>query len=208
MAQTEEQKAALSRQRGEAAAHISDSAKRQQYISEQGDLEAKGGGSASASDYARMSRNAQDTIATQGQNKDVGAKSPSYKHGTDYVPKTGPAILHKGEAVLNKHEAEQHRIYGHTAEALGGEQEKAKKVIKEIRTRRGHKGGYIHEHHHTVPEQHPMEEHVSPDQDAMVSHMMEHMGQPNPGEAEADAGQGGMPDAGAGGGAQPQAAAA
>lgn len=29
-------------------------------------------------------------------------KIPSYKHGTDYVPKTGPAILHEGEAVVPK----------------------------------------------------------------------------------------------------------
>lgn len=27
---------------------------------------------------------------------------PSYKEGTKYVPKTGPAILHKGEAVIPK----------------------------------------------------------------------------------------------------------
>ncbi len=27
---------------------------------------------------------------------------PSYKEGTNYVPKTGPAILHKGEAVIPK----------------------------------------------------------------------------------------------------------
>lgn len=34
---------------------------------------------------------------------------PKYEHGTDYVPKTGPAILHKGEAVLTKEEAAAHR---------------------------------------------------------------------------------------------------
>lgn len=34
---------------------------------------------------------------------------PKYKNGTDYVQKTGPAILHKGEAVLTKEEAAVHR---------------------------------------------------------------------------------------------------
>lgn len=34
---------------------------------------------------------------------------PKYKDGTDYVPKTGPAILHKGEAVLDKDDADEHR---------------------------------------------------------------------------------------------------
>jgi hypothetical protein len=136
----------------------------------------------------------------------AGPKIPKYHTGTDYVPKTGPAILKKGEAVLDTHEAAEHRAtkgknmkHGmeNVAAELGGKSEKPKKEIKEIRTRKGKSGGYIHEHHHTAPEHHPMEEHTSPDQDAMVSHLMEHMGQPNPGEAEADAGQGGVPAAGA-----------
>lgn len=42
------------------------------------------------------------------QSKNDNAK-PSYKNGTDYVPKTGEAILHKGEAVLNKEDADKHR---------------------------------------------------------------------------------------------------
>ncbi len=33
----------------------------------------------------------------------------SYAVGTPYVPKTGPAILHKGEAVLNEREADRYR---------------------------------------------------------------------------------------------------
>ena len=38
-----------------------------------------------------------------------GPHKPSYKHGTDYVPKTGDAKLHKGEAVLNKEDADKYR---------------------------------------------------------------------------------------------------
>lgn len=129
------------------------------------------------------------------------AKMPSYKSGTDYVPKTGPAKLHKGEAVLPKHEAAEHRkekmtkVNGNglsgVASELGGDTPKPKKEIKHIVTKKAKTGGYIHEHHHTHPEHHPMEEHVTPDQDSMMDHMMQHMGTPNPGEAEADAGQSG-----------------
>jgi len=119
-------------------------------------------------------------------------KMPSYEKGTHRVPKTGPALLHKDEAVLPKHEAEAYRD---AKGELGGGS--AKKEIKHIVTKKAKSGGFIHEHHHTHPEQHPMEEHVTPNQDAMVQHMMENMGQPNPGEAEADAGQSGIPQMGA-----------
>lgn len=87
--------------------------------------------------------------------------------------------------------------YAGAASALGGG-DKPKKEVKEIRTRKSDNGKYIHEHHHTHPEHHKMEEHVSNNQDEMVEHMMTHMGTPNPGEADADAGQSGIPgDAGA-----------
>ncbi len=137
----------------------------------------------------------------------VSVGKPSYKDGTDRVPKTGDAKLHKGEAVLKKEDADKYReakgkgmskesAMKSVADELGGKSEpKPKKEIHEIRTRKGKSGGYIHEHHHTQPSHHPMEEHTSPNQDAMVSHMMDHMGEANPGEAEADAGQSGVPGA-------------
>lgn len=66
---------------------------------------------------------------------------------------------------------------GSVKDELGGEDgPKPKKEIKEVRTRKGKSGGYIHEHHHTRPEHHPMEEHTSADQDAMMEHMLQHMG--------------------------------
>jgi hypothetical protein len=126
-------------------------------------------------------------------------KMPSYKEGTARVPKTGPALLHKDEAVLPKHEAEHYRMAG-AHDALGSKEHKPEKKIKHIVTKKAKNGGYIHEHHHTQPEHHPMEEHVSSDQDAMMDHMMQHMGEANPGEAEADAGQSGIPEGGAAGG--------
>jgi hypothetical protein len=131
------------------------------------------------------------------------AATPKYHKGTDYVPKTGPAILKKGEAVLNNKDAENYRqgksmkasdAMKGASEALGGKSTPPKE-IEHIKTKKAKSGGYVHEHHHTHPEHHPMETHVTPDQDAMAEHMMQHMGTPNPGEADADAGQGGIPGA-------------
>lgn len=73
---------------------------------------------------------------------------------------------------------------------LGGKSpKKGGKEIREIRTRRGKSGGYIHEHHHMDPEANPMEEHTSPDQAAMLQHMMTNMpdqgGDPNAAAAPA-----------------------
>lgn len=68
------------------------------------------------------------------------------------------------------------------SQGLKGKSKAPKKEVHEIRTRKGKSGGFLHEHHHTDPAKHPMEEHVSPDQDAMVQHMMQNMGTPNPGE--------------------------
>lgn len=193
MAYSEEQKAALSKKRGQAASYIQDSDARQKYISAQGELESKG--KVKDSDYDHLDHQADNTIALQGA--DVANNIKGYKHGTDRVPKTGPAILHKGEAVLKKEDADKYRAakgsaFSAAGEAMGAESEhKHKKEVKEVRTRKGHKGGYIHEHHHTHPDEHPMEEHVSPDQESMAAHMMETMGSQNPGEAEPDAGQAG-----------------
>lgn len=58
----------------------------------------------------------------------------------------------------------------------GGKHEKPKKEIKEVRVRKGKSGGHVIEHHHTHPEHHPMEEHVTKGDDAMAAHMMANMG--------------------------------
>lgn len=76
-------------------------------------------------------------------------------------------------------------------EALAGKKKPAKK-LKEIRTRKGKSGGFIHEHHFSGGEHEP-EEHVSPDAQAMLQHMMANMGggasaAPAP-AADPDAGQ-------------------
>lgn len=89
--------------------------------------------------------------------------------------------------------------YKDAAHQMSGADKPAKppKEVHEIRTRKAKSGGYIHEHHHTHPEHYKMEEHTSADPDAMIGHMMEHMGTPNPGEAEADQGQSGIEEAAA-----------
>jgi hypothetical protein len=130
--------------------------------------------------------------------KDMSRPLGSFKKGTNYVPHTGVALLHKGEAVIPAKEnkmADMDKTY----EMVKGmsKEEKPKKEIAHIKTSKAKSGGYVHEHHHTRPEHHPMETHVSSTQDAMADHMMQHMGEPNPGEAEADAGQSGVPAAGA-----------
>jgi hypothetical protein len=165
---TEDEKADLAKRRGQAAAQITDPEERRKFIADQGDTEAAKK-KLPIADYNRLSTES----AIKG-----------YKHGTDYVPKTGPAVLHKGEAVLKKEDAEKYRKHlSHVADELGGDPAKAPKVIDHIRTRKAASGGYIHEHHHTNPGDHPVEQHISADQDAMVSHMIEHMGE-QPGEAD------------------------
>jgi hypothetical protein len=71
--------------------------------------------------------------------------------------------------------------------SLGGKSapKKGKKEIREIRTRKGKSGGYIHEHHFAGGDE--PEEHTSPDQAGMLQHMMDNMGggDPNAGNAAA-----------------------
>lgn len=121
--------------------------------------------------------------------KPLTGQVPSYEHGTDYVPKTGPAILHKGEKVTPKEE----NMSSITDKITGGVP--AKVVSHTIH--RKHKAGHHEvENHHTRPEHHPVEHHHFHGANAMDQvhdHMEETSGTPNPGEAEADAGQSGIP---------------
>jgi hypothetical protein len=95
-------------------------------------------------------------------------------------------------------------------ETLGGASEaKPAKKVKEIHVKHAANGGHIIKHVHTHPDHHPDEEHTTKGDDELADHVTSAMGQPNPGEAEADAG---TPDAGAGAaasaGAPPAGAAA
>jgi len=170
---SEEQKAQLSKRRGQAAAQIVDPEERRKFISAQGDAEAANKGELPVAKAKKMS-------------EESGLMG--YKKGTPYVPKTGAAIVHKGERVVP---AEKNNPMGLAEAALGHQDrepaDKPAKRIKEIRTRKTKNGAFIHEHHHTRPDVHPMEEHASADQEAMLSHMgsqAPNMGESEPAQAE------------------------
>lgn len=103
----------------------------------------------------------------------------SFKHGTDYVPRTGTYKLHEGEAVKTKKE----NMADWTKGISGGSEKKPKKEIKEIRIKKSHDGKHviIHQHHH--PEHHEDETHVASDMSELHKHMDDHAGTPNEGEA-------------------------
>jgi hypothetical protein len=52
---------------------------------------------------------------------------PSYKKGVKYVPKTGVAKLHKGEAILDKKQASTYRA---ASGMLGAGKSKTKKLVE------------------------------------------------------------------------------
>ena len=105
--------------------------------------------------------------------------------GTPFVPKTGNYTLKKGEAVVPAEDNKMDTFAG----VPGRSAEKPKKVIHEIRSRKAKDGTVIHEHHHTHPEHHKMEEHTSPDAAAAGDHVASMLGE--------DAGAPPAPDAGA-----------
>ncbi len=115
---------------------------------------------------------------------------PSHHTGTSYVDHTGPAMLEKGEAVIRKEDNPMHKM--NLAAELGTPADKIPaKKLKHIETRKAGKG-HIHVHHYEHPAHKPTE-HASVGTDGMVSHMMDHMSEPNPGEQEANEGQSGVP---------------
>lgn len=87
-----------------------------------------------------------------------------------------------------------HEAYNLAKTGMAGKEKTEPKVLHHIKIRKAGKG-HIHEHHFSSG--HDSEEHATSGDDAMMSHIMEHMSSPNPGEAEADAGQSGAPDASA-----------
>ncbi len=114
---------------------------------------------------------------------------PKYHKGTDYVPKTGPALLKKGEAVLNEKDADNYRATkgkamaknsGSTSRAhavLGGSHKSKSKSGKKphhISIRHGKSGGHIVTHHFEPDESgvaQPSEDHVMPDKASLMDHI-------------------------------------
>lgn len=124
-----------------------------------------------------------------------------YHGGTPYVPKTGPAILEKGEAVIKKEDNPMHNPAAMYDTVMPG-MKKAPKEIDHMRVRKA-KGGHVVEHHHTSPGDHKMEEHVMTNMAALHDHLEKHMGTPNQGEESVAAG---APGAAAGAAPTPAAA--
>jgi hypothetical protein len=119
----------------------------------------------------------------------------SFEKGTSYVKKTGPAILHKGEAVIAKEKNPmkmKDKAKAVSMEALG-DKSKPKKEIKEMHIRKSHDGRHIVKHVHKHPS-HPDEEHIMEHGDQLHDHIAQHMTEPNLGEMEAEAGQHGLSD--------------
>ena len=141
----------------------------------------------------------------------------SFKHG-GVVPKTGNYKLHEGERVRTMAQEEkmaESLETGKKKETKSGEKreskapkkkEAAKPVVHHMSIHKV-KGGHIVHHHHEPHEEgdgrKPDATHVVPngpggegDTDNLTSHIEEHMGAPNAGEAETA--QSGAPDAAAG----------
>ena len=95
----------------------------------------------------------------------------SYKNGTPYVPETGPAILHKGEAVKTAGE----NMADIMSMVPGNKVKPPKKELAGIFTRKAGKG-FIHEHHDVHPEHHKMKEHASGNMKDALTHINDHLG--------------------------------
>jgi hypothetical protein len=111
----------------------------------------------------------------------------SYAKGTTKVPKTGLAVVHKGEAIIPAKENPMNK--GGMDAVMGLAKDKApKKEIKEMVHSKSHNGKHIVVHRHHSPAHHPDETHVMNSMDELHSHLEDHAGTPNEGEAAPAAG--------------------
>lgn len=125
-----------------------------------------------------------------------GNEIPKYHKGVASVPKTGPAILKKGEAVIP---AEKNPMNAMSAmEGITGAKAKPPKKIKSITHTKTDDGKIVHTHKHHHPEHHADETHVSNSMKEAQDHMAEQ--EPNmsaqPPEMPAPAPEGGATPAG------------
>jgi hypothetical protein len=112
----EQGRAAVAKKRGQAASYIADPAQRQKFIAAQGEAEKNNSNTATAEDYSRLDREAEDTIATQGANKAI----KSYKKGGK-IKRTGIVKVHKGERVLNPKQTKKFEKMPAAMKVLGGQ---------------------------------------------------------------------------------------
>ena len=180
---TEERKVQLNKLRGQAAARMpARDAKEQQekrdFTSLQGDMESHG--QTSNATGIKLEQGANAILGNDGTGTG-GGNLESHKKGTARVDHTGPANLHKDEAVLPKHLAEKFRagrsMYSLAKQSLGGSEEESSspKEVKEITIRKGASGGHILTHKHTDPMTHKDEDHVTKTDAEMHKHMADVM---------------------------------
>lgn len=117
--------------------------------------------------------------------KRLDVEHMSFKKGTTSVPKTGMALVHEGEAVVPEEENPMSQKTWADAVKSG---KKPKKELAHMVVTPHKNGSHTVMHHHTHPDHHPAEPHGVTNMQDLHDHMEEHMGSPNSGEAEADAG--------------------
>jgi hypothetical protein len=113
--------------------------------------------------------------------KDMTQPLGSFKKGTSHVPKTGIYKLHEGEAVIPK-DKNMDSMKDKMTDALGGDEKKPKKEIKEMHIRKTANGKHIVTHKHHSPAHHPDEEHSMENMADLHQHLEDHAGTPNDGE--------------------------
>lgn len=139
-----------------------------------------------ADDALRKAASQNDTATVKSM---AGVKPlRSYAGGTDYVPETGPAMLHEGEAVIPKETAEMIRKPDRVSSALGGKKKKKKKSKKSkgsgkkphtMHIRRAANGGYIATHDFKGDAGSPApesEDHALGSIDELKDHVADNMG--------------------------------
>ncbi len=128
----------------------------------------------------------------QSKPSDSKPAPPKYHKGTDYVPKTGPAILKKGEAVLNEKDADKYRATkgkdmsekshgsSRASHVLGGKGKSKSKSSKKhphrLTISHGKSGGHKVVHSFAPDESgmtQPDEEHILPDKASLMQHIDE-----------------------------------
>lgn len=206
-ADTENERAAISKLRGAAATQIADPDKKKEYIAEQGRrFDAKSAGMTEG--FKQDSKN-ESALAGTGMPK---------MHKGGVVKKDGPHNLQKGEVVIAKDKVKNMK----TAKAMmagmeeGAADAKDKKDKKpEPKEKKDEKkpkhatkrprhmhieranGGFIVKHDYDMPEDkteapmQPQPPTVLPDMAALHAHVAEHMAEPEPGEAAEAMGAGG-----------------
>lgn len=155
----------------------------------------------------------QKEIDRNNQSSSKSKTPPKYHKGLDYVPKTGPAILKKGEAVLNEKDAKKYRAKKEAgmAEKSHGSSRASHVLGGKGKSKSKGKSSKKHPHHLTIshgksgghkvihsfePDENGItpldEEHILPDKASLMQHIDENTPDiPAPQAPSSDAGTAG-----------------